>query len=40
MACVILGKDSRQWFAELHLDLEKIQGPITYEALAPKDIVF
>jgi hypothetical protein len=25
MACVILGKDSRQWFAELHVDFDKIQ---------------
>ena len=24
MACVILGKDCRQWFAELHVDYEKI----------------
>jgi len=25
MASVILGKDSKQWFSELHLDLEKVQ---------------
>lgn len=25
MACVILGKDSRQWFAELHVDFDKVQ---------------
>ena len=25
MACVILGKDVRQWFAELHVDFDKIQ---------------
>lgn len=25
MACVILNKDCKQWFAELHVDLDKIQ---------------
>ena len=25
MACVILGKDSRQWFSELNVDFDKIQ---------------
>lgn len=25
MACIVLGKDARNWFAELHVDLDKIQ---------------
>ena len=25
MACVVLNKDCRSWFAELHVDMEKIQ---------------
>lgn len=24
MACVILGKDCKQWFAELNVDMEKV----------------
>ncbi|GIZ03631.1 cyclin-C, partial [Caerostris extrusa] len=33
MACVILGKDCKQWFAELNVDMEKILKPYSEERI-------
>ena len=31
MACVVLSKDTKSWFAELHVDLDRVQVSFDYK---------